>query len=150
MGEGVQRVTLLLPHSSCLKTVPSRNERMVAFGDRHIFFRPNSLILASSGVMVAHFAPTWCLAIACAAWAVTVSSVWSLLVSERSYSSVLSSTCGCIIFSLMLCHSEMLRSSIPARCSQVHMYTHLPENCGHFISRHVDNFVPHGKSGGRH
>ena len=31
---------------------------MVPFGDRHIFFRPNSSTRASSGVIVAHFTPT--------------------------------------------------------------------------------------------
>ena len=31
--------------------------RMVPLGDFHIFFRPNSCTLASSGVMVAHFTP---------------------------------------------------------------------------------------------
>ena len=42
------------------KMVPPRMLRMVPFGDRHIFLRPNSLTRASSGVIVAHFTPTPC------------------------------------------------------------------------------------------
>ena len=40
------------------KTTPPRMFRMVPFGERHIFFRPNSSTRASSGVMVAHFTAT--------------------------------------------------------------------------------------------
>ena len=40
------------------KMTPPRMFRMVPLGDFHIFFRPNSSTLASSGVMVAHFTPT--------------------------------------------------------------------------------------------
>ena len=39
-------------------TTPPRMLRIVPFGDRHIFFSPNSATLASSGVMVAHLTPT--------------------------------------------------------------------------------------------
>ena len=42
------------------KMTPPRMFRMVPFGDRHIFFRPNSSTRASSGVIVAHFTPTPC------------------------------------------------------------------------------------------
>ena len=41
-----------------LNTVPPRIFLIVPFGDNHIFFKLNSLTLASSGVMVAHFIPT--------------------------------------------------------------------------------------------
>ena len=40
------------------KTTPPRMLRMVPFGERHIFLRPNSATRASSGVIVAHFTPT--------------------------------------------------------------------------------------------
>ncbi len=40
------------------KITPPRMFRMVPFGERHIFFRPNSSTRASSGVMVAHLTPT--------------------------------------------------------------------------------------------
>jgi len=59
------------------KTVPSRIPRMVPLGDFHIFLRPNSLTLASSGVMVAHLIPTLVRKIALAASTVTWSSVAS-------------------------------------------------------------------------
>ena len=36
---------------------PPRMLRIVPFGERHIFFRPNSVTRASSGVIVAHFTP---------------------------------------------------------------------------------------------
>ena len=41
-----------------LKTVPPIIFRIVPFGDRHIFFKSNSLTLPSSGVIVAHLIPT--------------------------------------------------------------------------------------------
>ena len=66
------------------KIVPPRMLRMVPFGERHIFFRPNSSTRASSGVMVAHLTPTWCSAIALAASTVTWSSVASRCSMERS------------------------------------------------------------------
>ena len=40
------------------KTTPPRMLRIVPFGERHIFLRPNSSTRASSGVMVAHLTPT--------------------------------------------------------------------------------------------
>ena len=40
------------------KTTPPRMLRIVPFGERHIFFRPNSSTRASSGVIVAHLTPT--------------------------------------------------------------------------------------------
>ena len=44
------------------KMTPPRMLRIVPFGDRHIFFRPNSSTRASSGVIVAHLTPTpYCL-----------------------------------------------------------------------------------------
>ncbi len=53
-------------------------------GDLHIFLRPNSSTLASSGVMVAHFTPTpYCL-MALAASMVTWSSVASRFSMPRS------------------------------------------------------------------
>ena len=39
-------------------TTPPRMLRIVPFGERHIFFRPNSSTRASSGVIVAHLTPT--------------------------------------------------------------------------------------------
>jgi hypothetical protein len=40
------------------KMTPPRMLRMVPFGERHIFFSPNSVTRASSGVIVAHLTPT--------------------------------------------------------------------------------------------
>ena len=37
------------------KTVPPRMFRIVPLGDFHIFFNPNSMTRASSGVIVAHY-----------------------------------------------------------------------------------------------
>ncbi len=66
------------------KMTPPRMLRMVPFGDRHIFFRPNSATRASSGVIVAHLTPTPCFLIALAASIVTWSSVASRCCTERS------------------------------------------------------------------
>ena len=62
------------------KITPPRMLRMVPFGERHIFFRPNSSTRASSGVMVAHLTPTPCFWMACAASMV----IWSLVSSRLS------------------------------------------------------------------
>lgn len=65
-------------------TTPPRMLRMVPFGETHIFFRPNSSTLASSGVMVAHLTPApYCL-IALAASMVIWSSVASRCSMPRS------------------------------------------------------------------
>ena len=65
-------------------TTPPRMLRIVPFGDRHIFFRPNSSTRASSGVIVAHLTPTpYCL-MALAASIVTWSSVASRCSIDRS------------------------------------------------------------------
>ena len=61
-----------------LKTVPLRKFLIVPFGDFHIFFRLNSLTLASSGVIVAHLIPTLHSLIALADSKVTSSLVLSL------------------------------------------------------------------------
>ena len=53
------------------KMTPPKMLRIVPFGERHIFLRPNSSTRASSGVMVAHFTPTPCRLIAFAASMVT-------------------------------------------------------------------------------
>ena len=66
------------------KMTPPRMLRIVPFGDRHIFFRPNSVTRASSGVIVAHFTPTPCRWMACAASIVTWSSVASRCSMPRS------------------------------------------------------------------
>ena len=66
------------------KTTPPRMLRIVPFGDRHIFFRPNSSTRASSGVMVAHLTPTPCRLMALAASIVTWSSVSSRCWIARS------------------------------------------------------------------
>ncbi len=66
------------------KTTPPRMLRIVPFGDRHIRFSPNSVTRASSGVIVAHFTPTWCRLIAFAASIVTWSSVASRCWIDRS------------------------------------------------------------------
>ena len=66
------------------KTTPPRMLRIVPFGDRHIFFRPNSSTRASSGVMVAHLTPTPCCLMALAASIVTWSSVSSRCWIDRS------------------------------------------------------------------
>ena len=66
------------------KITPPRMLRIVPFGERHIFFRPNSSTRASSGVMVAHLTPTPCFWIACAASMVIWSSVSSRLSMPRS------------------------------------------------------------------
>ena len=66
------------------KITPPRMLRIVPFGDRHIFFSPNSVTRASSGVIVAHFTPTpYCL-VALAASIVTWSSVASRCSIDRS------------------------------------------------------------------
>ena len=39
-------------------TTPPMMLRIVPFGERHIFFSPNSSTRASSGVIVAHLTPT--------------------------------------------------------------------------------------------
>lgn len=67
-----------------LKTVPFKIFLIVPFGLFHIFFKLNSLTLASSGVMVAHFIPTLHYFIAFAASMVTLSSVASLCYIPRS------------------------------------------------------------------
>ena len=66
------------------KMTPPRMLRIVPFGDRHIFFRPNSVTRASSGVIVAHFTPTPCRWMAWAASIVTWSSVASRCSMPRS------------------------------------------------------------------
>ena len=66
------------------KMTPPRMLRIVPFGDRHIFFRPNSSTRASSGVIVAHLTPTPCCLIAFAASMVTWSSVASRFSMPRS------------------------------------------------------------------
>ena len=60
---GTRRGMLLMTIGS-RKMTPPRMLRIVPFGDRHIFFRPNSSTRASSGVMVAHLTPTPCCLIA--------------------------------------------------------------------------------------
>lgn len=52
-------------------TVPPRIFLIVPFGESHIFLRLNSLMRASSGVIVAHLIPTLCSRIAWAASMVT-------------------------------------------------------------------------------
>ena len=59
-------------------TVPFSSFLMVPLGLFHIFFNPNSLTLASSGVMVAHLMPTPYFLIALAASRV----IWSLVSSR--------------------------------------------------------------------
>ena len=49
---------IFLQSIGSLKTVPPKIFLIVPFGDRHIFFRSNSLTLCSSGVIVAHLIPT--------------------------------------------------------------------------------------------
>ncbi len=66
------------------KITPPRMLRIVPFGERHIFFRPNSSTRASSGVIVAHLTPTPCRAIAFAESMVTWSSVASRCSMPRS------------------------------------------------------------------
>ena len=66
------------------KMTPPRMLRIVPFGLRHIFFRPNSVTRASSGVIVAHFTPTPWRWMACAASIVTWSSVASRCSMPRS------------------------------------------------------------------
>ena len=66
------------------KTTPPRMLRIVPFGERHIRFSPNSVTLASSGVIVAHFTPTPYRLMAFAASMVTWSSVASRFSMDRS------------------------------------------------------------------
>ena len=66
------------------KTTPPRMLRMVPFGERHIFFSPNSATRSSSGVMVAHLTPTPCSLMAFAASMVTWSSVASRCWIDKS------------------------------------------------------------------
>ena len=67
-----------------LKTVPPIIFLIVPFGDLHIFFKLNSLTLASSGVIVAHLIPTPFFLIALAHSTVILSSVLSLLTIPKS------------------------------------------------------------------
>lgn len=67
-----------------LKTVPLRIFLIVPLGDFHIYFKLNSLTLASSGVIVAHFIPTLHALIALAESIVTWSFVLSLFSMLRS------------------------------------------------------------------
>ena len=53
------------------KITPPKMFRIVPLGDFHIFFKPNSSTLASSGVIVAHLTPTPCFLIAFAESIVT-------------------------------------------------------------------------------
>ena len=62
------------------KMTPPRMLRIVPFGERHIFFRPNSSTRASSGVMVAHLTPTPCCLMALAESMV----IWSSVASRDS------------------------------------------------------------------
>ena len=80
---GTRRGTLDMMIGS-RNTTPPRMLRIVPFGDRHIFFSPNSSTRASSGVMVAHLTPTPCCLMALAASIVTWSSVSSRYWIERS------------------------------------------------------------------
>ena len=80
---GTSRGMLLMMIGS-RKTTPPRMLRIVPFGERHIFFRPNSSTRASSGVMVAHLTPTPCCLMAFAASTVTWSSVASRCWIDRS------------------------------------------------------------------
>ena len=80
---GTSRGTLLITIGS-RKITPPRMLRIVPFGERHIFFSPNSSTRASSGVIVAHLTPTPCFLIAFAASTVTWSSVASRCSMPRS------------------------------------------------------------------
>ena len=66
------------------KTVPSKQERMVALGLLYISFKSYSLTLAAFGVIVAHFTPTLYFFIASAAAKVTSSFVSSLYFNPKS------------------------------------------------------------------
>ena len=80
---GTSRGTLEMMIGS-RNTTPPRMLRIVPFGETHIFVRLNSFTRASSGVMVAHFTPTPCFLMACAASMVIWSSVASRLWIDRS------------------------------------------------------------------
>ena len=80
---GTRRGTLEMMIGS-RKMTPPRMLRIVPFGERHMFFSPNSATRASSGVMVAHLTPTPCSWMACAASMVTWSSVASRCWMPRS------------------------------------------------------------------
>ena len=80
---GTSRGMLLMMIGS-RKMTPPRMLRIVPFGERHIFLRPNSSTRASSGVMVAHLTPTPCFLMAFAASMVTWSSVASRCSMPRS------------------------------------------------------------------
>ncbi len=80
---GTSRGILLMMIGS-RKITPPRMLRMVPFGERHIFLRPNSSTRASSGVMVAHLTPTPCFLMALAESTVTWSSVASRCSMPRS------------------------------------------------------------------
>ncbi len=66
------------------KIMPPMMLRIVPFGERYIFLRPNSFTRASSGVMVAHLTPTPTCLIASAASMVIWSSVSSRFSMPRS------------------------------------------------------------------
>ena len=66
------------------KTVPSKQERMVALGLLYISFKWYSSTLAAFGVMVAHFTPTLYFLIASAAAKVTLSFVSSRYFNPKS------------------------------------------------------------------
>ena len=67
------------------KTVPPTIFLIVPLGERHIFFKPNSETLFSSGVIVAHLIPTLCFKIALAASTVTLSSERALVLKQNIY-----------------------------------------------------------------
>ncbi len=80
---GTNRGTLEITMGS-RNTTPPRMLRIVPLGERHIFFRPNSVTRSSSGVIVAHLTPTpYCL-MAFAASTVTWSSVASRFCTDKS------------------------------------------------------------------
>ena len=74
-----------------LKTVPPIIFRIVPLGERHIFFKPNSSTLPSSGVMVAHLIPTPFFFMALAHAMVIWSEVLSLLLIPKSKYSIFKS-----------------------------------------------------------
>lgn len=75
---------IFLMRIGSLKTVPPRWFLIVPFGDFHIYFKLNSLTLASSAVIVAHLMPTLYNLHAFAASMVTSSFVKSLFSMLKS------------------------------------------------------------------
>ena len=102
-----------------LKTVPSRIDRMVPFGDGHAFLSLYSTMRSASGVMVAHFTPTPCSLMAFAASLVT--AVVRLVPHGET-------------------QVEVLQVYVEKRHNEP-LFDHRPDDAGHLVAVHLDEGV---------